>query len=311
MGRLKRELFFKEDGTFKIIQFTDIHFSEDNELDHRSTNLMSQIILDEKPDFIITTGDTVYGPYNLQHIEKALRPITQSGVPWSYTFGNHDTEEGVDYTSLFQVITSLPNCVAYNADASISGMGNHYVEVKNQRGETKWVLFGIDTGAYNRIPSIGGYDYIKEDQIQWFKKVIGDFDREQNSFSSLVFMHIALPEYQEVWDMETCYGEKREGICCPHINSGFFTAMQEAGHTKGVFVGHDHINDYMGTLYGITLAYGRATGYNTYGQEDYQRGARIIELDVNNTESFQTYIRLEDKTVIKKQVEHKPERKRE
>lgn len=67
----------------------------------------------------------------------------------------------------------------------------------------------------------------------------------------------------------------------------------------------------MGTLYGIKLAFGRATGYNTYGQEDYQRGARIIQLDSNNTESFETYIRLEDKTVIKKQIEHKPERKRE
>jgi len=306
-----KDLFFKDDGTFKIAQFTDIHFSEDNEVDHNTTKLIFQIIKEEQPDFIIVTGDTVYGHNNMKHLKKALAPIMEAGVPWSYTFGNHDTEDGADYDVLFPIITSLPNCVAYNADDSISGMGNHFLRVKNQQGETKWVLFGMDTGAYNHISQIGGYDYMKENQIHWYQKVIRDFENENNSFSSLIFMHIALPEYKEVWDMETCYGEKREGICCPRINSGFFTAMQEVGHTKGVFVGHDHINDYMGTLHGIVLAYGRATGYNTYGQDNYLKGARIIQLNENNTESFQTYIHLEDGTVIKKQQEHKPERKRE
>jgi 3',5'-cyclic AMP phosphodiesterase CpdA len=307
---LKKELFFKNDGTFKILQFTDIHFSEDNETDHRTTELMRQLIEQEKPDFIITTGDTVYGPYNTLHIEKALSPMIESGIPWSYTFGNHDTEEGDDYATLFPMITGLPNCITYNADDSIGGTGNHYIEVKNQQGETKWVLFGMDSGAYNQIPSIGGYDYIKENQIHWYKKMIVDFEVVVPSFSALVFMHIALPEYNEVWDFETCYGEKREEVCCPRINSGLFAGMQEVGHTKGVFVGHDHVNDYMGSLYGITLAYGRATGYNTYGQDDYRKGARIIQLDVNNTESFETYIRLEDGTVLKEQKEHKPERLR-
>ena len=308
---MKNELFFKEDGTFKIVQFTDIHFSEDNETDHNTTKLMTKIILEENPDFIIVTGDTVYGPDNMKHLEKALAPIIEAGVPWSYTFGNHDTENGANYDLLFPIITSFPNCVAYNADDSISGMGNHFLRVKNQYGETKWVLFGMDTGAYNHISEVGGYDYIKEDQIRWYQKTIRDFELESNSFSSLVFMHIPLPEYKEVWDMETCCGGKREGICCPYINSGFFAAMLKANHTKGVFVGHDHVNDFMGTLYGIKLGYGRATGYNTYGQEDYLKGARIIQLNQNNTESFQTYIRLADGTVIQEQQEHKPERKRE
>ncbi len=71
-------------------------------------------------------------------------------------------------------------------------------------------------------------------------------------------MHIALPEHLDVWMHEMCYGVKREGIGCPRVNSGFFSAMLEAGHTKGVFVGHDHVNDYWGRLYGIALGYGGA-----------------------------------------------------
>jgi 3',5'-cyclic AMP phosphodiesterase CpdA len=308
---VKKELLFNGSGIFKILQFTDIHFTDDSETDHRTTGLMEKLIREEKPDFIISTGDTVYGPDNTRHIRKALAPILEAGVPWSYTFGNHDVEEGEGYDVLFPIITALPNCMMYHAEDSINGVGNHYLEVKNQKGETKWLLFGIDTGMYNKIPQVGGYDYIKDNQIKWYKKVIHDLEQMNKDFSSLVFMHMPLPEYHEVWEFETCYGEKREGIGCPRINSGFFAALQEAGHTKGVFAGHDHINDYIGRLYGISLAYGRATGYNTYGQSDFLRGARIIEIEENNTESFKTYLRLSDGTVVREQVTHEAAGKRD
>lgn len=304
---MKKELRFNSNGKFKILQFTDIHYTEDNEKDHRTTNLMKQIIQQEQPDFIIATGDTVYGPDNVKNIGKALGPITEAGIPWSYTFGNHDTEEGHGKDVLFPIITSLTNCVAYNSDDSISGMGNHYLEVKNNQGDTKWLLFGIDTGMYNNNPKVGGYDYVKEDQIRWYKKAIKKVEENQKDFSTLIFMHIALPEYHEVWAMETCYGEKLEGICSPKVNSGFYSGLQEAGHTKGVFVGHDHINDFTGELYGITLGYGRATGYNTYSKEGYQRGARVIEIHENNTESFESYVCLEDGSLITNPRKHEPE----
>ena len=307
---MKTELQFNNKGTFKILQFTDIHYSDDKEADHCTTRLMEQILREERPDFIMVTGDTVYGPDNINLLSEALAPVTSAGVPWSFTFGNHDTEEGMGYDELFILVTNLPICAAYNADASISGTGNHFLEVKDRWGNTKWVLFGVDSGAYNQLSQVGGYDYVKENQIRWYKNMIQEFEKKEEHFSALVFMHIALPEYNEVWDTQTCYGEKREAVCCPRINSGFFTAMLEAGHTKGVFAGHDHINDFKGNLYGILLAYGRATGYNTYGQEGYLRGARIIVLDENNTRSFQTYIRLEDGTLLQEQKLHKPENPR-
>lgn len=304
-----RELFY-HNGSFKILQFTDIHYTDDSETDHRTTRLMEKIIGEEKPDFIITTGDTVYGPDNTKNIKKALAPVLDSKIPWSYTFGNHDVEEGEGYEILYPAITALPGCMLYNADSSIDGVGNHYLEVKNSKAEMQWLLFGIDTGMYNKLPMVGGYDYIKESQIAWYREVIRDYEQKNEDFSSLVFMHMGLPEYHEVWEFETCYGEKWEGIGCPRINSGFFTALQEAGHTKGIFAGHDHINDYMGELYKITLGYGRATGYNTYGREGFLRGARVICLEENNTKNFQTWLRLSDGTVVR-QAKHEATGKRD
>lgn len=46
---------------------------------------------------------------------------------------------------------------------------------------------------------------------------------------SLAFFHIPLPEYEEVWNTKICYGEKREEITAPRVNSGLFTAMVEMG----------------------------------------------------------------------------------
>jgi hypothetical protein len=44
----------------------------------------------------------------------------------------------------------------------------------------------------------------------------------------------------------------------------------------GVFVGHDHNNNFIGVDHDICLGYGQATGSSAYG--NLERGARIIEL---------------------------------
>ena len=65
---------------------------------------------------------------------------------------------------------------------------------------------------------------------------------------------------------------------------------------KAVFVGHDHNNDFCGDYYGVSLCYGRKTGYGSYGPPDgMQRGARILEFSLrDDTIKFDSWIRQED-----------------
>lgn len=74
---------------------------------------------------------------------------------------------------------------------------------------------------------------------------------------------------------------------------------------KGVFAGHDHLNDYWGYLHGISLCYGRTTGFNAYGREGLARGARVIELREGD-EEFATWLRLEGGVLVKEQPLHSP-----
>ena len=104
---------------------------------------------------------------------------------------------------------------------------------------------------------------------------------------ALAFFHIGLPEYKHLQVPERMYGHLGENGGFPKINSGMFSAMIESGDVMGVFVGHDHDNDYIGQEYGIALAYGRVSGHDAYG--DLERGARIIEL-YEGKRQFDTWI---------------------
>ena len=101
----------------------------------------------------------------------------------------------------------------------------------------------------------------------------------------------------------------REGITCPRVNTGLFAALL---HTpvRGVFVGHDHVNDFYGTLYGITLGYGRQSGYGSYSAPDYLRGCRMFRLRQEDGGHFETWLRLENGEKIREPWHREPGEKR-
>ena len=76
------DLRFNEDGNIKIMQLTDLHYTNDDEADHKTVALMRQALKDEKPDFVMVTGDMVYGEHNLEFLPKVFAPLIESGCPW-------------------------------------------------------------------------------------------------------------------------------------------------------------------------------------------------------------------------------------
>lgn len=308
---MQRKLRFQEDGTFRILQLTDIHYTEDDERDHRTVALMRDLIKREKPDFIMTTGDTVYGEKNMEYLPLALEPLTESGIPWSFVFGNHDVEFAGNREELFAAVRKLPGCMAWHDETSRDGVGNHTLGIEDAEGRVKWLIFGIDSGDYNPIEQVGGYGFVTPNQIRWYQERVSMQEKEGADFGILAFQHMALPEHAEVYRYETCYGTRREGCCPPAINTGFFAAMLQAGHSPSLFVGHDHVNDYYGKMYGVTLGYGRATGFGSYGAQDFARGGRVFVLNQEDTASYETYVSLEGGIVVDDPWRHEPLERRE
>lgn len=302
---MEKKLDFRKDGTFKILQFTDVHWVDGCEADLCTAAGMEMILGLEKPDLVVFTGDTVYGDNNAAAFRKAAEPVNKAGIPWAAVFGNHDSELGSDKETLLAVQQESPLCLSEIGEPGIGGIGNYVLSVNSSEGKPSWFLYFLDSGDYNKLENIGGYDFIKRSQIDWYVRKSAEFKDKYGEVPALFFFHIPLQEYNLIWNIYECYGEKNEGVCCSYQNSGLFSAMLEMGNVKGIFVGHDHINDYYGDLFGIRLCYGRATGYNTYGSDSFRHGARIIILNENSRE-FDSYIRLDDGTLIEKQELHKP-----
>lgn len=150
----------------------------------------------------------------------------------------------------------------------------------NIDGALTHIFYIIGGGDYNPF-SIGDYDFIHPEHVHWLKQTYKAYQGEYHkSFHhNLLFTHIPLQEYREIENVKEFHGSFNEPIACSKINSDLFSQMLLNRDIEGMFVGHDHDNDFTINLYGIRLNFGRVSGYNTYG--DLQRGARLIELSPN------------------------------
>lgn len=290
----KPVLKFNPDKKFKIVQFTDLHVKWQDPRSAVAFERMNQVLDDEQPDWVIFTGDIIYSAPALDNMRQVLSTVSDRKIPFSIVFGNHDNEQGASKEELLKVAESLPYSLTTDEVPEISGVGNYVLAVQSADTEkAAAALYCIDSNTYSTIEGVKGYDYIKADQIDWYRRKSNAFTEANGSkpLPSLAFFHIAVPEFNQAAADENAqmYGIRREKACAPALNSGLFTAMKEQGDIMGVFVGHDHDNDYAVAWHNILLAYGRFTG----GPTEYihlPNGARVIEL-TEGSRSFSTWIR--------------------
>ncbi len=297
-----QQLKFGEDKKFKIVQFTDVHWMADSIASNEAGVRMAEVLDAEKPDLVIFTGDVIYGRPAEKSMRCALEPTIKRGIPFAVTFGNHDDEVGMNRQELYKFIKDMPGNLTSTVEG-ISGVTNFILPVKSSDGnKDAAVLYVFDSNAYSTMKHINGYGWVKHDQVQWYVNESKQYTEANGGvpLMALSFFHIPLAEYHEAVQNEGSFfiGTRKEKACAPEINTGLFAAMQEAGDVLGVFVGHDHVNDYAVSWKGIMLCYGRYTGGKTvYHDIPGGNGARIIEL-TEGKRQFRSWIRLEGGKVI-------------
>lgn len=308
---MNHKLSFRTDGTFTIVQFTDLHWKNGEPKDMRTKALMERVLAEESPDLIVFTGDVIESLRcndPKQSYKDAVSVAEQSGIPWASVFGNHDSEGTVTKEQLMGIQLEHAGTIAEAGPAEVDGVGNFVVRIADSGGTTAAALYFLDSGGYSALAEVKGYDWIRQSQVDWYQAQARSL-REENGdvpVPALVFHHIPLPEYREVWKYGTCYGHRYERVQSPKLNSGLFAAMVQSGGVMGTFCGHDHINDYSGLLHGIRLTYGRATGYNTYGRWLFQRGARVIQL--RRDQDYISWLRLANGKKVLNPRKHPPNR---
>jgi len=286
------ELKFNDQGKFKILQFTDIHFQYKSFRSDSVLLLIQAAIKAENPDLVVLTGDVVCTKNTKKAWLDFAKTFNKTKVPWAVTLGNHDIEGDLSGKEIMETICDLPYCVTEDGPENISGNGNYILKVKSHSSaKTEAVLYCIDShSGLNKKLGLGTYDWIKWDQINWYREQSEKLTSENNGkpYPALAFFHIPLPEYNEVLGKETTVGVKNEKVCSPDINSGMYNAFFESKDVMATFVGHDHVNNYISDLRGICMVYGQATGRETYG--GIPKGYRVIEL-YEGQRKFDTWVR--------------------
>ncbi|MCM0647922.1 metallophosphoesterase family protein [Clostridium swellfunianum] len=294
---LKPDLKFNTDGKFKIVQFADI---QDGPMtDPRTISLMNKILDYEKPDLVVLTGDNIDGKCrSASDVKTAIAniaaPMEKRKIPWAVAFGNHDDEHKImTKEEMLKIYMSFPYNISQMGIIDNDRVGNYNLLVKSSRGDTPgFNVYMIDSGKYS--PDQNDFEYIKESQIAWYKNTSAQLkEKYKKQIPSLMFFHIPIPEFKVMWDSGAALGARNEEECSPKFNSGLFDELVKAGDVKGVFVGHDHINDYAGKFQNIMLGYGRSTGYASYGKEGYSHGARVFLIHEKKPSDFETWVRLE------------------
>lgn len=304
---------FVTDDDFKIMHLTDIHIGGgflSIKKDNMALNAVAAMVKEEKPDLVVVTGDIAYpvpfqsGTFNNKKSAELFADLMeQLGVYWCLAFGNHDTE-AYSYYSREEIAEvyegeKYEHCLFQSGDENVDGVGNYIINIKNTGGEITQSLVMLDSHSYVDNDYLGimwKYDTIHENQIEWYEQSLLELQEQNDSVmpKSLVFFHIALPEYRDAWyeyrdneyedteKVQYIYGKAGEHdivVYSSEYNYGFFDKMLELGSTQGTFCGHDHLNNFSINYKGIRLTYGYSIDYLAYtGIMKYglQRGCTMI-----------------------------------
>lgn len=283
----QEKLRFNQNDTFKILQFTDTHHNPSSPTSAQTLETMRIMIQKENPDFVVVTGDIVTADPADKGWHQIADVMVKAQTPWTVTFGNHDEEHNLTKEEIFEILKTKP--YFYGTKGESSGVLNFDLPIYNaQNEEIASVLYFVDSHDYVHNPILGKYDWIKSDQIDWYRKQSQKYmESNGRQIPSMMFFHIPLLEYNHIADEAKTLGEKLEGIASPEVNSGLFSAIIEQKDVMGIFCGHDHNNNYVGVHKNVALAFGNVTGADAYGE--LERGARVIVLQPNKF-SFHTYI---------------------
>ncbi|GHT18221.1 metallophosphatase [Bacteroidia bacterium] len=295
-------LQFNKDGKFKIAQFTDIHWIHGDPSCEKTVATIKAVLAAEKPDLAVLTGDVVWKVPEREPWTDIPKIFEEAKTPFAVVFGNHDAESAtkISRSEIMDILSKSPYFVGEKGPEDISGCGNYILPVQASKSDkVSALLYCFDSNAYtySKNKLLGEYDPIFFDQIAWYRQQSDKFTAANGGkpLPALAFFHIPLPEYHNILGKKNTVGNYGEKPCPPDFNTGLFASFIDKQDVMGMFVGHEHHNDYIGIEYYIALAYGRVSGYGGYGK--LERGARIISL-YENEFAFDSWIRTPQSTEL-------------
>lgn len=184
-------LRFHADGSFKILQLADLHFSVEElacrdvedvarcQSQNDTLALVERWLDEEKPDLVVFTGDQLNGQGTSWDEHSVmpgwLIPVVRRKIPWLPLFGNHDSESGfLTRREQMELLALYPYSLAQVGPRDVHGAGNYDVAVHAPAPDNTELLtlWSLDSGAHPSFSVLRPwevylYDWVHSDQVQW------------------------------------------------------------------------------------------------------------------------------------------------
>lgn len=310
------KLQFNEDGTFKIMNLSDIQ--DDATLTSLTADFIDAAVAAEVPDLIVLTGDNIAGHTitSADKTEKAIREfmdiLEPYGIPVAIVFGNHDSEGNeLSREDQMKVYSEYSCFIGIDEGEALEGCGTYNVPVysSTDAGDIVFNCWLFDTGSYDEN---GGYDHMRENQLNWYKEKSAELKAENGGepVPAIAFQHIIVPEiFEALVEVDASvpgavpkYGKyyafpetaaegsyMGESPCPSAVNGGQFDAMLECGDVFAVVSGHDHTNSFIVPYKGIDIINTPTCGFKSYGTSE-TRGIRMFVINEAEPTAYETYI---------------------
>lgn len=277
-------------------------------------NELETLITRAKPNFVLINGDMNSNnkiPTDMWDL--FISPLTERGIYWSTTNGNHDpfTER---YYQMYKSHSLCLNSAVSKTDPNFEAARpmNYVIPVYSNDNKTLvFAIYGMDTGTANQ----NGYEGLTDKQIKWYKSQSDMLKRKNGRevVTSLLCMHIPLPQVVDMYystekeaKLYKVYGIANE----PNFNTknytcengtvvsktylhttaksndrGMLEAVLKQGDIKAIIFGHDHQTNIVGSYKGVILGFAGKISTGCYSDE-LCRGGRVIKLNQSNPEDF-------------------------
>jgi len=282
-------LKFPSSKEYKILHLTDLHYCQSPSLDQQTSKLQNDLIEYVQPNIVVVTGDIISAKsyqgqpnYFKDCWRKFVQPFIDNNVYYALALGSDDLNAGAELKDIINLEKSQKLSL-YKTDSQNSQDFVYYLPIESS-GNSKniaaniWLFNSHAKGDCGQDRNSWGC--VDANQIKWYgekSKLLKNI--HGSNVHHLAFLHTPLPEFKKLYNDLEFYGTRNQRIGCPLLNTGLFSAFENNKDVTGVFVGHDHYNDFGGLINGIELSYGRVTGYGgDDGPLNYARGARVIVL---------------------------------
>ncbi|KAK4896752.1 hypothetical protein LTR27_005346 [Elasticomyces elasticus] len=210
---LDRTLRFKNDGTFQLAVFEDLHYGEAEDLvwgpqqDVNSTRVMDSILDNETPQLVVLNGDLITGENTYKrnssyHVNEIVQPLLDRNLLWASTYGNHDSDFNLSRRDILKREQKWPNALTrQDVSTSSSGVSNYWLPVYPSSGSAKkpelllWFFDSRGGNYYQQTTASGNSvpqeNWVDQTAVDWFTSTRTHLrSKYGRDIPSLAFVHI-------------------------------------------------------------------------------------------------------------------------